>query len=119
MNLTKTKVVMSKIGQVTVKSSGKKDQCGIYSRKKAMVDVVLCQYCGNWIYGRCAKIKMVANRLAMDFKCRKCKEHHKNVEDQNQKLHDDVETVTRYSYLGVRINSGECEAAVTSGTRLR
>ena len=39
---------------------------------------------GNWINGRCSKIKRVANRLAIDFRCRKCKECHKNVVDQEE-----------------------------------
>ena len=56
-------------------------------------------------------------RLAIDFKCRECKVYHKNVEDP-QKLHDDVETVTNYSYLGDRITSCGCEAAVISRTRI-
>ena len=50
--------------------------------------------CGNYIHGRCARIKRITNILAIDFKCRKCKGYHKNVEDQNEELHDDVETVT-------------------------
>ena len=61
---------------------------------------------------------MVTNRLAIDLKCRKCKGYHKN-EDQKEKLHDEVETVTEFSYLGDRINSGGgCEAAITSRTRI-
>ena len=40
-------------------------------------------------------------------------------EDQEEKLHEDVETVTDISYLGNGINSGcGCEAAVISRTRL-
>ena len=36
-----------------------------------------------------------------------------------EKLHDDVETVTDFSYLGDRIYSGGgCEVAVTSRTRI-
>ena len=58
------------------------------------------------MHGRCAKIKGVTNRLAIDFKGRKCKGYHEYVEDQRKKLHDDVETVTEFSYLGDRINSG-------------
>ena len=36
-------------------------------------------------------IKRVINRLAIDSKCRKCKGYHKNMEDQKEKLHYDVE----------------------------
>ena len=64
------------------------------------------------------KDKRVTNRLAIDFKCRKCKGCHKNVDDQGEKLHDYVKTVTDFSYLGDRINSGGCEADLISRTRL-
>ena len=71
------------------------------------------------IHLRCAKIKRVTNRLAIDLRCWKCKWYHKNVEDQKEKLCDDMGTVTECSYLGDRINSGGvCVAAVTSRTRI-
>ena len=44
------------IGQISIKPSSKKHPCGICGRK-AMANAVLCKSCGNWIYGRCAKIK--------------------------------------------------------------
>ena len=59
-----------------------------------MANAVLCTSCGNWIHGRCAKIKSVTNRLAIDLRCRKCKWYHENVEDSKEKLHDDLLTVT-------------------------
>ena len=37
----------------------------------------------------------------MQFQCNWC---HKNVEDQEEKSHEDVETVTDFSYLDDRIN---------------
>ena len=77
--LMKTKVMLSKIGQVTAKLSSKKDPCGICGRK-TMVNAELCKSCRNWIHGRCAKIKRVTNRLTIDIKCRKCKGYHKKVE---------------------------------------
>ena len=44
---------------------------------------------------------------------------YENVEDQEEKLDEDVETEIDFSYLGDRIYSGGgCEAAVTSRTRL-
>ena len=42
VNLVKTKVMVSKIGQVTVRPSSKKDPCGICGRK-TMLNAVLCQ----------------------------------------------------------------------------
>ena len=50
------------------------------------------------------KIKRVTNRLAIDLICWKCKGYHANVEDQKEKLHDDMITVTEFSYPGDRIN---------------
>ena len=116
-NLMKTKVLVCKIGQINVKPSRKKNPCSICVRK-TMANAVICKSGGKWIHATCAKSKKVTNRLAIDLKCMKCKGCHKNVEDQEEKLHDDVETVTDYSYLGDGINSGGCEAAVTSKTRL-
>ena len=46
VNLMKTKVMVSKIGQVTVKPFNKKDSCGFCGRK-TMLDAVLCKSCGN------------------------------------------------------------------------
>ena len=45
MNLVKTKVMVSKIGQVTVKPCSEKDPCGIGGRKtKLDVDIVEIGY---------------------------------------------------------------------------
>ena len=59
---------MSTIGQVTMKPSSKKDPCGICDRKTVVI-AVLCKSCGHWIHGKCAKIKRITNRLAIDFMC--------------------------------------------------
>ena len=32
-----------------------------------MLSAVLCKSCGNWIHGRCAKIKRATNWLAIDL----------------------------------------------------
>ena len=117
MSLVKTMVMVSMIGQISMKPSSRKDPCGICGRK-TMANAVLCKSCGNWVHGRCAKINRVTKRLAIDFKCRKCKGCHKNVEGQKDKLLD-VKTVTDISYLVDRINSGGgFDVAVTSRTRL-
>ena len=90
MNLVKMEVMVSKIGHVTVRPSSKKDPYG----RRTLINEVLYKSCGNWINERCAMIKRAANRLAVVFQCRKCIGCHKNVEDQKEKLLDDVETVT-------------------------
>ena len=72
-----------------------------------------------WKHGRCAKIKRVTNTLAIDFKGRECNGCSQNIEYQNEKFLEVVETVTDCLYLGDRIYSGGgCEAVVTSRTRL-
>ena len=42
VNLVKTKVMVSNIGQVTVRPSSKKDPCGMCGRR-TMVDAELCK----------------------------------------------------------------------------
>ena len=62
---------------------------------------------------------MMTNKPAIDIKCRKWKGCLKNAEDQEEKLHGDVETVTELPYLGDIISlEGGCEAAVTSKNRI-
>ena len=85
MNLVKTKVMVSKIGQISIKLSSKKYPCGICG-EKTMAIAVLCKSCGNWIHGRCAKIEMVTSTLAFDFKCWKCKCCHENGDDQEVRI---------------------------------
>ena len=76
VNLTKTKVMVSRIRQVTVKPFSKKDPC-VSRGRKTILNAVLCKSCGNWIHGRCAKKKMVINRHTIDLKCRKWKGYKK------------------------------------------
>ena len=71
--------LVSDIGEIIVQPSSKKDQCGICGRK-TMANSALCKCCGNWINARFTKIKMVTNRLAIDYKCRKCKVCHNSVD---------------------------------------
>ena len=92
VSLVKTKVMVSVIGQISINPSSKKDPCGICGRK-TMLNAVLWKSCGNWIQGICAKIKRLTNTFAIDLKCRKCKGCHENIDDQKEKLHEDVETV--------------------------
>ena len=44
VNLMRTKVMVRKIGQVTIKPFSKKDPCGICGRK-TMLNAVLCKFC--------------------------------------------------------------------------
>ena len=49
--------------------------------------------CGNWVRGRCAKIKRATARFAMHFICSKCKGITEGMVDLIEKLCDEVETV--------------------------
>ena len=72
MNLVKTKVMVSKIGQISIEPSSRKYPCSICGRK-IMENAVLCKSCGNWIQGSYAKINRVTNILAIDLEHMKCK----------------------------------------------
>ena len=84
-----------------------------------MANSVLCTKCGNWVHGKCAKIKRATARLAMHFVCSKCKGIMEGTMDSIDKLCDEVETVNGFCYLGDRLNaSGGCEAVVTARVRI-
>ena len=111
----KTKVMVSGSKGEIFKS--KIDPCGVCGRR-VMANSVLCTKCGNWVHGRCAKIKRATVRLAIHFICSKYKEIMEEMVDSIEKLCDEVETVNGFCYLGDRLNaSGGCEAAVTARVR--
>ena len=69
VNIIKTKVMVSESEKLF---KSKIDPCGAYGRR-VIVNSVLCKKCGNWVHGRCAKIKKVTARLATRVVCSKCK----------------------------------------------
>ena len=84
-----------------------------------MANAALCKYGGKWILGICAKIKRVTYGLAVDLNCREFKVSREYVEDEEEKLLNDVEAVTDHSYPDDIIYSGSgCQAVVTPFTRL-
>ena len=84
-----------------------------------MANLVLCTKCGNWVYGKCAKIKRVTTKLAMHFVCSKCRGIMKGMVDSIEKLCNEMETVNGFCYLGDRLNASEgCKAAVTARVRI-
>ena len=84
-----------------------------------MANLVLCTKCGNWVHGKCAKIKRATARLAMHFVCLKCKGIMEGTMDSIEKLCDEVETVNRFCHLGDRLNaSGGCKVEVTATVRI-
>ena len=61
-----------------------------------MANSVLGTKCGNWVHGKCAKIKRATARLAMHFVCLKCKGIVKGTVDLIKKLCNEVETVNGF-----------------------
>ena len=70
VNTRKTKLIVSGSEGELYKS--KTDLCEVCGRR-VMANSVLCTKCGNWVHGKCAKIKRATARLAMHFVCSKCK----------------------------------------------
>ena len=64
-----------------------------------MVNPVMCTKSGNWVHGKCAKIKRVTARLAMHFVCSKCKGIMEGTVDLIKKMCNEVETVNGFCYL--------------------
>ena len=84
-----------------------------------MANSVLCTKCGNWVHGRCAKIKRIIARLAMHFVCSRCRGIMEGTVDLIEKLCDKVETMTGLWYLRDRLKSGgSCKAAVIARVRI-
>ena len=115
-NTRKTKLMVSgSEGEVFKIKIGPYGVCG----RRFMANSVLYIKCGNWVHGRCAKIKKVNTRLAMFFICSKCIGIMEETVDSIEKLCNEVETVNGFCYLGDRLNaSGGCEAAVTARVKI-
>ena len=88
------------------------DPCGDCG-KRVMANSVRGTWCGNWVHGRCAKIKIVTATVAIHFVCLICRGIKEGTVDSIEKLCDEVETVNEFWYLRNRLNSsGGCEAGV-------
>ena len=116
VNTRKTKVMVSGSEGELYKS--KIDSCGVCG-KRVMANSVLCTKCGNWVHGKCAKLKRATARLGMHFVCSKCQGIMEGTMDSIEKLCDEMETVNAFCYLGNRLNASDgCEAAVTARVRI-
>ena len=62
---------------------------------RVMANSVLCTKCGNWVHGKCAKIKRAATRLAMHFVCLKYKGIMKGMVDSIKTLCDLIKSIKR------------------------
>ena len=70
VNLEKTKTMVS--GSEGEIHRSKIDPCRICG-KRVMANSVKCTKCGEWIHGRCTKMKRVTPYLARQSICKRCK----------------------------------------------
>ena len=79
---------------------------------------MLCVQCGKWMHGRCSGAKRVTPKFSLNFSCRKCEGNIGEAVEQVERLCDDVETVSEFTYLGDRVGAcGVCESAATARIR--
>ena len=96
VNPKKTKVTVSRLEGELFKSMI--DPCGVCGRR-AVANSVFCTKCGNWVHGRCAKIKRATARFDIHFVCSRCRETMEGFVDSIKKLCDEVETVNGICYV--------------------
>ena len=116
VNLEKTKVMVCVSEDEVIQSRIDPYRiCG----KRVIVNSGLCTKCDQWIHVRCSKLKKVTPRCSK-IVCGKCDKATNGVRQvQHEVMCDKVEIVKQFCYLGNRLNaSGECEATVTTRTRL-
>ena len=105
VNLGKTKLIVSGMKEEAFDS--KIDPCGVCGTR-VMSNSVLCRACGKWVHARCTEKKKVSVYVNKNFKG-----------SADEKLCDGVETVSKFTYLGDRLNAtGGCETAVTARLRI-
>ena len=87
---------------------------------RVMSNSVLCTACGKWVHARCTDKKKVAVYLNKNFVRKKCRSVVKNFKGlADEKLCDGVETVSKFTYLGDRLNAtGGCKTVVTARSRI-
>ena len=116
INFGKTKLVVRGMEEETFDI--KIDPCGVCGTR-VMSKSGLCTACGKWVHARCTDKKEVEVYSNKNFVCKKCRSVVKNFKGPDKILHDGVDTVSKFSYLGDRLNAnGRCETAVTARTRI-
>ena len=92
--------------------------CGV-CETRVMSNSVLSTACGKWVHAACTDKKKVTVNLAEDFICKKCGGMVKKLKGPDEMLCDGVENVTKFSYLGHKLNAtGGCETTVTARRRI-
>ena len=117
VNLGKTKVMVSSDITKDGMSKGKVDPCGVCSLS-VKANSVLCVQCCKWIHGCCAGVKRATPKLWRNFTCRKCEGNIGEAVQQEERLCDEEETVSEFTYLGNWVSvGGVCEDAVMARTK--
>ena len=83
-------------------SKSKVDPCGAFSFI-VKVNSVLCLLCGKWIHGRCAGMQRITPKLLKII-------HEENIGEaveQEEKLCDEVESVSEFRYFGDRVSANK------------
>ena len=119
VNLGKTKLMVSGMEEEAFASKIPVDPCGVCGTRVTS-NSVLCTACGKWVHARCTEKKKAAVYLNKNFVCKKCRSVVKNFKGPaDEKLCDGVETVSKFTYLGGKLNAtGLCETEVTARSRL-
>ena len=117
VNLVKTKLMVSGMEEEAFDS--KIDPYGVCGTR-VKSNSVLCTACGKWVHASCTDKKKVPVYVNKNFVCKKCRSEVKNFKGSaDEKLCDDVETVSKFTYLGDRLNATSgCEMAVTARSRI-
>ena len=84
MNLKKTKVMVSSSKGEVLKS--KVDPCATCG-KRVMANSMIRTKCGEWVHGRCAKMKRVTSTLAKGFDCELCVYTKEGIVEPGEELH--------------------------------
>ena len=80
---------------------------------------VLCTACGKWVHARYTDKKKVEVYLNKNFVCKSCRSVVKDFKGPDEILCDGVETVSKFTYLGDRLNATvRCKTAIIARTRI-
>ena len=117
VNLGKTKLMVSGMEEEAFDS--RVDPCGVCGTR-VKSNSVQCTACGKWVHTSCTDKKKVSVYVNKNFVCKKCRSVVKNFKvSADEKLCDGVETVSKFTYLGDRLNAtGGCETAVAARSRI-
>ena len=114
VNIGKSKVMVSDSIKKDGMPKSKVDLCWVCCLRVKANSVLCCML----VHGGYAGVKRLTLKCSIKFVSRKCEGNIGEAVEQEGRLHDEVETVWEFTYLGDRVStSGGCETAVTVRTR--